>query len=84
MWTWSCSFLSARGLAYQVALTNTKVKLDLLTGIDMLLMVEKSIRGAIRHYWYEKPNNKHVKNMMKIKTRHIFNIGMIVAKAYSK
>ena len=43
-------FLSARGLAHQVALTNTKVKLDLLTGIDMLLMVEKSIRGAIRHY----------------------------------
>ena len=38
------------GLAWQGALKNTKVKLDLLTGIDMLLMVEKRIRGAIRHY----------------------------------
>ena len=33
-------FLSALGLAWQVALKNTKVKLDLSTDIDMLLMVE--------------------------------------------
>ena len=32
-------FLSAPGLAWQAALKNTKVKLDLLTDIDMLLMV---------------------------------------------
>ena len=31
------------------SLKNNKVKLDLLTGIDMLLMVEKGIRGAICH-----------------------------------
>ena len=33
-------FLSAPGLAWQAALKKTKVKLDLLTNIEMLLMVE--------------------------------------------
>ena len=37
--------LSAPGLAWQAALKKTKVKLDLLSDIDMLLMVEKGIRG---------------------------------------
>ena len=40
-------FLSAPGLAWQAALKKTKVKLDLLTGIDMLLMVEQGVRGGI-------------------------------------
>ena len=34
-------FFSAPRLAWQAALKKTKVKLDLLTDIDMLLMVEK-------------------------------------------
>ena len=38
-------FVSAPGLAWQAALKKTKVKLDLLTEIDMLLMVEKGITG---------------------------------------
>ena len=38
-------FLSAPGLAWQAALKKSKVKLDLLTEIDMLLMVEKGITG---------------------------------------
>ena len=38
---------SARELAWQAALKKTKVKLDLLTDIDMLLMVEKGIRRGI-------------------------------------
>ena len=38
-------FLSDPLLAWQAALKQIKVKLDLLTDIDMLLMVEKSIRG---------------------------------------
>ena len=42
-------FLTALGLARQAALRETKVKLDLLTDIDMLLMVEKGIRGGICH-----------------------------------
>ena len=40
-------FLSASGLARQAALKKTKVKLDLLIGIDMLLMVGKDIMGRI-------------------------------------
>ena len=40
---------SASGLAWQAALKKTKVKLDLLTDIDILLMVEKGIRGGICH-----------------------------------
>ena len=35
------NFLSVPGLAWQVALKKTNVKLDLLTDIDVLLMVEK-------------------------------------------
>ena len=56
-------FLLATGLACQAALKDTDVKLDLLTDIDMLLMVEKDIRGAICQsiYQYPKANNKHMK-----------------------
>ena len=42
-------FLSATGLAWQAALKKAKVKLDLLTDIDMFLKVEKGIRGEICH-----------------------------------
>ena len=42
-------FLSAPGLKWQAALKMTKAKLDLLTDIDMLLMIEKGIRGGICH-----------------------------------
>ena len=34
-------FITASGLAWKAALEKNKVKLDLLTGTDMLLMVEK-------------------------------------------
>ena len=40
-------FLSAPGHLWEAVLKNTKVKLELLTDIDMLLMVEKAIRGAV-------------------------------------
>ena len=39
-------FLSAPGLAWQACLRKTKVELELLTDIDMLLMVEKGTRGG--------------------------------------
>ena len=45
-------FLSAPGLAWEVALKKTKVRLDLFTDIDMLLMVEKGFRGRICHAIY--------------------------------
>ena len=40
-------FLSAPGLAWKACLKKTKLELELLTNIDMLLMVEKGIRGGI-------------------------------------
>ena len=69
-------FISAPGLEWQAAFK--KVKLDLLTDIDMLLAVEKGIRGGICHsiYRYAKANNKHMKDYDKIKNHNIFNIGM--------
>ena len=40
---------SAPGLVWQAALKKTKVKLDLLSDINMLLMVEKGITGGVCH-----------------------------------
>ena len=62
-------FLSAPGLAWQVTLKKIKVKLDLLTDIDMLLMVEKGIKGGIYQsiYQYAKANNKYRKDYDKNK-----------------
>ena len=66
-------FLSVPGLAWQAALKKTEVKLELLTDIDMLLMVEKGIRGGICHatHWYAKANNKHVKDYNKNKESYL-------------
>ena len=56
-------FISAPGLAWRAALKNTKVKLDRLTDIGMLLMVEKGIKGEICYviHRYAKANNKYMK-----------------------
>ena len=60
-------FLSAPGLAYQVCLKKTEVEIESLTDVDMLLMVEKGIRGGICHaiHRYAKANNKYMKNYEK-------------------
>ena len=41
----SAHFLSAPGLACQTCLKNTRVRLKLLTNIDMLFMVEKELEA---------------------------------------
>ena len=45
-------------------LKKTGVELELLTNIDMLLMVGKGIRGGIGHaiHRYAKASNKYMKN----------------------
>ena len=57
-------FLSAPRLAWQAALKMIKVKLNLLTDINMLIMVEKGIRGGICHsiFRYAKADNKYMKD----------------------
>ena len=60
---------SAPELVWETALKKAKAKLDLLTDIGMLLMIEKGIIGGICHsiYQYEKANNKYIKDYDKNK-----------------
>ena len=53
----------------QAPLKKTEVKLELLTDIDMLLMVEKGITGGTCHaiHQYAKANNKYMKDYDKNK-----------------
>ena len=60
-------FVSAPGLSWQACLKRTGVELELLTDYNMLLMIEKGIRGVICQatYKYAKANNKYMKNYNK-------------------
>ena len=53
-------FLSAPELEWQACFNKAAAELELLTNIDILLMVEKEISGGICHarYRYAKANNK--------------------------
>ena len=69
-------FLSAPGLARQAALKKTKLKLYLLTDIDMLVMIEKCIGGENVTLFInmQKLITNTRKIVIKIKNRHTFNI----------
>ena len=62
-------FISAPGLVWQAALKKTEVKLELLTEIDMLFMVERGITGGVclAIHRYAKANNKYMKDYDKNK-----------------
>ena len=57
-------FLLLPGLAWQACLKKANMELELLTDYEMLLMVEKGIRGGICHsiHRYAKANNKYMKS----------------------
>ena len=70
-------FVSAPGLAWQACLKKTEVKLELLTDYDMILMIEKGIRGGICQaiHRHTKANNKYMKNYNKnIESSYIQNL----------
>ena len=60
-------FLSATGLEWQACLKKTRVKLELLTDTDILLIVERGTRDKIYHaiHRYAKANNKYMNNYNK-------------------
>ena len=57
-------FHFAPQLAWQACLKKTELKLDLLAGINMLLMIEKGIRGGVCQstHRHAKANNKYMNN----------------------
>ena len=57
-------YLSAPGLSWHSCLKKTRVTLELLTDVNMLLLFEKGIRGGMSNviYKYAKANNKYMKN----------------------
>ena len=56
-------FLSVPGLAWQACLKKRDVGLRLLTDVDMLLMAEKGIRGAMCHSIHRHAKaNKYIRD----------------------
>ena len=69
-------FVSAPGLSWQACLKKTKVELELLTGNDMLLMIEK---GKVVNDWKEVEFVNQLIGMLK----QIINIWKIIIKTLS-
>ena len=69
-------FVFTPGLAWQTCLKKTGVKLELITDYDMLLMIEKGVRGGICQatHRYAKANDKYMKNYDKTLNHHMQNI----------
>ena len=57
-------FLSLPGLACYACLKHSRIKLELISDVDMLLMLEEGIREGICHSVFRnaKANNKYMKD----------------------
>ena len=68
-------YLAVPGLEWQAALKKTKLQLDLLTDIDILIVVDKGSRGGGYHviHRYLNANNKYIKNNAKNKNISYLN-----------
>ena len=60
------NFLCTPGLAWQVCLKKTGIRLDSLTNHDMLLIFEKGTRGTVYQVTqrYAKANNKYLRKIL--------------------
>ena len=58
----SFKFISAPGLVWQTALKKNQAELDLLTDVDILLMIDKAIKRGICNtiHHYAKAHNKYM------------------------
>ena len=74
-------------LSWQACLKKTNVNLELLTAIDILLIIEAAIRGGMYQsvHRYAKANNKYMKNydkniessyLMYLDTSNLYGWGM--------
>ena len=57
-------YVTSPGLAWKAMLKMTKISLELITDIDMLLFIEKGMRGGISYlaHRHAEANNKYMKN----------------------
>ena len=70
-----CHYYTAPGLVWDACLKETKQKLLLLKDYDMLMMIEKGIRGGISHISkrYATAYNKYMKDFDETKPSFSFN-----------
>ena len=57
-----CHYFSSPGLNWDAMLKMTRIDLDLISGIDMHLFIEKGMRGGISYIAkrHSKANNKYI------------------------
>ncbi len=72
-----CHYYSAPGLAWDAMLKMTRVQLQLITDIEMSLMIEKSVRGGMTNisHRYARSNNGH-QHDPSLPTSHILYLDM--------